>query len=153
MHLEETHWWDWACLNIIHSGWESLSRVMWWGEANVRLTLPLVLSVVSLGKSSQSIHSMRITSHDQRARISSTRAKRTATHLNGRQFRQVYSVSRRRRNHFQTQHEYKCRTHEYQTWVIWEKACLVLTCDEWEYSSTPRKRNRSCYSLSSTYQS
>ena len=31
MHLEDTHRWDWACLNIIHSEWESLSRVMWWG--------------------------------------------------------------------------------------------------------------------------
>ena len=34
MPLEDTHRWDWACLNIIHSGWESLSRVMWWGQAN-----------------------------------------------------------------------------------------------------------------------
>ena len=28
MHMEDTHGWDWACLNIIHSEWESLSRVM-----------------------------------------------------------------------------------------------------------------------------
>ena len=27
----DTHRWDWVCLNIIHSGWEPLSRVMWWG--------------------------------------------------------------------------------------------------------------------------
>ena len=30
-HLEDTHRWDWTYLNVIHSGWESLSRVMWRG--------------------------------------------------------------------------------------------------------------------------
>ena len=35
MLLEDIHRWDWACLNIIHSGWESLSRVMWRGLRNV----------------------------------------------------------------------------------------------------------------------
>ena len=35
MHMEDTHRWDWTCLNNIHSGWESLSRVMWWGFQNV----------------------------------------------------------------------------------------------------------------------
>ena len=33
-HQEDTHRWDGACLNIIQSGWESLSRVMWRGLAN-----------------------------------------------------------------------------------------------------------------------
>ena len=39
MHIlkKDTHRWDWACLNIIHSGWESLSRVMWRGYWNVEL--------------------------------------------------------------------------------------------------------------------
>ena len=35
MPLEDTHGWDWACLNVIHSGWESLSRVIWRGLQNV----------------------------------------------------------------------------------------------------------------------
>ena len=36
MHTSwDTHRWDWACLNIISSGWESLSRMMWWGRRNV----------------------------------------------------------------------------------------------------------------------
>ena len=48
----DTHRWDWACLSIIHSGWEPLSRVMWRGAWNVQLSYPSVLSVVSLGKSS-----------------------------------------------------------------------------------------------------
>ena len=34
MLVEDTHRWDWACLNIIHSTWESLSRVMWRGKWN-----------------------------------------------------------------------------------------------------------------------
>ena len=38
MHMEDTHRWDWACLNIIHSEWESLSRVMWWGYMNDQLS-------------------------------------------------------------------------------------------------------------------
>ena len=64
MLVEDTHRWDWACLNIIHSEWESLSRVMWRGLRNVKLLLPLVLSVVRSGKSSQSILIHVITSHD-----------------------------------------------------------------------------------------
>ena len=31
LYNRDTHRWDWACLNIIHSGWELLSRVMWRG--------------------------------------------------------------------------------------------------------------------------
>ena len=41
----------------------------------------------------------------------------------------------------------------HQTWVIWEKACLVITLCEWEYSSTPMKQNGSCNSLHSNHQS
>ena len=93
MHMEDTHRWDWACLNVIHSGWESLSRVMWWGYLNVELRselLSLVLSVVSLGKSSQSIHIHEITSHYQCAwSIILFEPEWIITHLNGSQFRQV----------------------------------------------------------------
>ena len=46
MHLEDTHRWDWACLVITHSGWESLSRVMWRGFWSDPLP-PVVISVVS----------------------------------------------------------------------------------------------------------
>ena len=35
MPIQDTHRWDWACLNIIHSGWEPLSRVMWRGLVKV----------------------------------------------------------------------------------------------------------------------
>ena len=89
MHQEDTHWRDWVCLNIIHSGWESLSRVMWRGLRNVPLFSPLVASKVSLGKSSQSIHSMRITSHYQCAWTTILEFECIFTQLNGSQFRQV----------------------------------------------------------------
>ena len=42
MQVEDTHRWDWACLNIIHCGWESLSRVMWRGLRNVELRYELL---------------------------------------------------------------------------------------------------------------
>ena len=29
--LKDIHRWDWACLIMTHSEWETLSRVMWWG--------------------------------------------------------------------------------------------------------------------------
>ena len=89
MHQEDTHWRDWACLNIIHSGWESLSRVMWRGLRNVPLFSPLVASKVSLGKSSQSIHLTRITSHYQCAWTTILEFECIFTQLNGSQFRQV----------------------------------------------------------------
>ena len=89
MPLEEPHRWDGACLNIIHSGWESLSRVMWWGKRNVKLYWWSVMSVVSLGKSSQSIHSLTSTSHYQCAWITPLEYECLLTHLNGSQFRQV----------------------------------------------------------------
>ena len=90
MQVEDTHWWDWACLNIIHSGWESLSRVMWRGEANVKLRAPLPLSVLSLGKSSQSIHIHESTSHYQCAWfVIIIEHECMITQLNGGQFRQV----------------------------------------------------------------
>lgn len=47
------------------SWWEPLSRVIWRGWWNVQLPLPTVVSVVSLGRPSQSNHFARITSHDQ----------------------------------------------------------------------------------------
>ena len=90
MQVEDTHWWDWACLNIIHNGWESLSRVMWRGEANVKLRAPLPLSVLSLGKSSQSIHIHESTSHYQCAWfVIIIEHECMITQLNGGQFRQV----------------------------------------------------------------
>ena len=92
MPLEDTHRWDWACLNIIPYGWESLSRVMWRGQLNVSLqrwVVLIVLSVVSLGKSSQSIHIPAITSHDQCGWTTILESECTSTHLNGNQFRQV----------------------------------------------------------------
>ena len=52
--------------------------------------LSFVLSVVSLGKSSQSILIPAITSHYQCARITTTVEREcTYTHMNGSQFRQV----------------------------------------------------------------
>ena len=45
-------------------------------------------------------------------------------------------------NHSQTQHDNTERMHFHQRWVIWAKACLVITHSEWEYSSTPVKHNR-----------
>ena len=72
----------------------------------MELLAPTVMSMESLGKSSQSIPIQYITSHDQRARITATKAKRIVTYLNGSQFRQVYSVSWRRRNYSQARDEY-----------------------------------------------
>ena len=93
MLLEEPHRWDWACLSIIHSGWESLSRMMWRGYLNVSLVksiLFLVLSDMSLGKSSQSIHIHFITLHYQCTWfITIIEIECTNPHLNGSQFRQV----------------------------------------------------------------
>ena len=93
MHVEDTHRWDWACLNIIHSEWESLSRVMWRGYWNVWLVYPLlflVLSIVSLGKSSKLKLIHAITSHYQCGWfIIAIEKECTITHLNGSQFRQV----------------------------------------------------------------
>ena len=94
MLLEDTHRWDWACLNIIHSGWESLSRVMWRGQMNVPLgnevLKSLVVSEVSLGKSSQSILIHEITSHYQCAWFILVIEREWHTiRLNGSQFRQV----------------------------------------------------------------
>ena len=82
----DTHRWDWVCLNIIHSGWESLSRIMWRGYSNVNIS---PLSVVSLGKSSQSIHIHFSTSHYQCAWSGILELECSITHLNGSQFRQV----------------------------------------------------------------
>ena len=87
MPLEDTHRWDWACLNIIHSGWESLSRVMWWGLRNVSLS---PLSVVSMWRSIELLHSMRSTSHYQCAWIIlEIERECPITQLNGSQFRHV----------------------------------------------------------------
>ena len=145
---KDTHRWDWACLSIIHSGWESLSRMMWRGYLNVSLVksiLFLVLSDMSLGKSSQSIHIHFITSHYQCVwSIIAIEIECIVSHLNGSQFRQVYSITHITINHSQTQHENTQRMHFYQIRVIWEKACLVITLCEWEHSSTPMKQNRNC---------
>ena len=89
MPLEDTHRWDWACLNIIHSEWESLSRMIWRGLRNVELYLPLVESVVSLGKSSQSIHFHASTSHYQCGWSIFLERECIHTQLNGGQFRQI----------------------------------------------------------------
>ena len=145
MHMEDTHRWDWACLNIISSRWESLSRMMWQGQRNVQLILPSVLSVVSLGKSSQSIHIHAVTSHYQCAWSIILEYECLIAHLNGSQFRQVYSITHVTITHSQTQHENTHRMQLYQRWVIWEKACLVITLCEWEYSSTPMKHTRNWY--------
>ena len=125
MHVEEPHWWDWACLNIIHSEWESLSRVMWRGKRNVKLSLPIVVSDVSLGKSSQSIHIHESTSHYQCVWRITLESECINTHLNGFQFRQVYSITSITINHSQTQHESTDRMPCHQRRVIWAKACLV----------------------------
>ena len=97
---------------------------------------------MSLGKSSQSIHLTRNTSHDQRVSIVIlVELECTTTHLNGSQFRQVYSITHITINHSQTQHENNHGMPFHQNWVIWEKACLVITLCEWEHSSTPMKQN------------
>ena len=95
LSLWDTHRLEWAYLNIIHSGWESLSRMMLSGLTNVQLHSPLrvsvvVLSVMSLGKSSQSILIHEITSHYQCGWfILAVEMECTPTQLNGSQFRQV----------------------------------------------------------------
>ena len=113
---------------------------------NVSLQLT-PLSVVSLGKSSQSIHIHFGTSHYQCGwSITILECECMLTHLNGSQFRQVYSITRITINHSQTQHENTHRMHPDQRQVIWAKACLVITHCEWEYSSTPMKE---CYGMHS----
>ena len=102
MHLEEPRQRDWVCLNIIHSGRESLSRVMWRGLRNVPLFSPLVASDVSLGKSSQSIHSTRSTSHDQCGWTTILESECIFSQLNGSQLRQVYSITHITVNHSNT---------------------------------------------------
>ena len=99
-------------------------------------------SVLSLGKSSPSNHLKGTTSHDQCTwSIVIVESEYPSVHYNGFQFRQVYSFRWRRKSHFQTQHENKPGMH-IRRWVIWEKACLVITLHKWEYSSTPTKHNR-----------
>ena len=130
MHtLWDTHRWDWACLSIIYSEWESLSRMMWRGRLNVQLLLTVVLSVVSLGKSSQSIITPVITSHYQCWSIN-FEFECPTTHLNGSQFRQVYSITHNTINHSQTQYENTHRMYSHQTWATWAKACLVISIHE-----------------------
>ena len=115
---------------------------MWRGYSSVQ---PSPLSVVSLGRSSQSIHSTRITSHYQCGWIiTPTELECTVTHLNGSQFRQVYSITHITINHSQTQHENNNGMPCNQRRVIWEKACLVITLCEREYSSTPMME---CYGM------
>ena len=87
---------------------------------------------VNSGKSIQSLTSQSITlKHNTR-----TPAEYTTTHLNGSQFRQVYSITHITINHSQTQHENNQGMKHHQRQVMWEKACLVITLFEWEYSST-----------------
>ena len=69
--------------------WESLSITMWRGQRNVLLLLPVAVSDLSLGKSSQSIHSQSSTSHYQCAWSIISDYACITTHLNGFQFRQV----------------------------------------------------------------
>ena len=96
------------------------------------------MSDVSLGKSSQSIHIHTITSHYQCAWfIIILELECILTYLNGGQFRQVFSVTHITITHSQTQCENTPRMNTDQIQVIWEKACLVITHYEWEYSSTP----------------
>ena len=79
---------------IIKVGGESLSRVMCRGLRNVSQLLELLpVSVVSLGKSSQSTHISIDSSHNESGRIATATEKECIiTHLNGNQFRQVYSL-------------------------------------------------------------
>ena len=107
---------------------------MWRGLWNVLLPL----SVVSLGKSSQSILIHVLTSHDQCGWIIILlEIECLKTQLNGSQFRQVYSITHITINYSQTQRENKHRMPFYHRWVIWEKACLVITHCGWEYSAIP----------------
>ena len=97
---------------------------------------------MSFGKSSPSVHSMRVTSHDQRGWSIILEHQCIPTHLNGSQFRQVYSITHITVNHSQTQHENNTRMLLHQTRVIRAKASLFITHCEWEYSSTPMKSNK-----------
>ena len=78
------------------------------------------------------------TSHDQCGWfILNSERKHILTHLNGSQFRQVYSINHIASNHSQIQHENTPWMSMHQWRVISEKAWLVITHCEWEYSSTP----------------
>ena len=143
MRLEESHWWDWACLNITPLTKNPLSRMMWCGHWNVPIFQESVASVVSLGKSSQSIIIPLITSHDQWGEFTIIHIPQWPLfHLNGFQFGQVYSITETIYSHSQTQQEDNCGMYFHQRRVIWEKTSLVITHCEWEYSSTPMKPNK-----------
>ena len=88
---------------------------------------------VNSGRSIQSLTSQSITlKHNTRTIIEWIK-----TEFEWFERRQVYSITHLTINHSQTQHENTDRMHTHQTWVIWEKACLVITHCKWEYSSTP----------------
>ena len=111
---------------------------MWRGFSNVgQYDSVLALSDFSFGKSSQSVYSIRITSHDQLCWFIINELECVITHLNGSQFRQVCSITHVTVNHSQAQHENTSRMHFHQRRVIQEKACLVVTPCKCEYSSTP----------------
>ena len=72
------------------------------------------LSEMSLGRSNESIRTYTITSHYQSAWfIIFIEWEYTATHLNGSQFRQVYSVTHITINHSQTLHKNSSGMHHY----------------------------------------
>ena len=112
-----------------------------------------VVSDVSLGKSSPSPLVRFPTSHDQWGWSILLITECVLAHLNGLQFRHVYSITHTRRSHSQTRHENSTRMPFYRTEVIWEKACLVITPCEWECSSIQMKRDGSCNSLDSNHPS
>ena len=141
--------WVWANLVNQFTRWESL-RIINVAEASSALNenapSPIWMEVNS-GKSSQSLTSQSFTlKHNTR-----TTTECTTAQLNGSQFRQVYSITHISLNHSQTQHKNKRRMYLYQARVIWEKACLVITLYEWEYSSTPTKHNGNCNSIHMYY--
>ena len=113
----------------IQSAMKPLSSVMWHGYINEQLLSsisspngsisPEVASVVSLGKSSHSILSMRSTSHHQcGCFVVLGERERIPAHFDGLQFRQVYWMSGVKGSHSQTRHGYTHTMRDFQRGAI-----------------------------------
>ena len=103
----------------------SLLRVMLRGKRNVSL-LWTVVSDLRLSISTHSIHRWYSTLHYQCSWGIILESNSMQTNLNGVQLRQVYPITDKPKGHSQIQCDNTKQRTNYQRWVIWEMACLII---------------------------